>query len=483
MTDESRHTMSAEGTNIMRYEKIGRKAVALLAVLLLLPACSDLSSPNFNSEDLSSLTENPTRSNVNAATQGMLITYSGYHAAPNGYLVLLGTLGRNAYNLDIADPRFVTGVLSSPLNASSPAFGGNFWPQPYSNVQAAARILQAVDALPSDQMADAEKEGVRGFVKTIKALELLTVVNTRDTNCDGNLGCPVVAPEDPGQLAPAVTKQAVYDEIIGLLGQARGHLASAGGSFPFQLPGGFAGFDTPSTFMEANWAIEARVRVYRAEVPGLDATAEYTAALTALSSSFVDSTASMDLGIHHSYGSGSGDIQNSLFQPSNSPNLRAHPSVVADAETDGSGDLDARVVEKTRPVSFRQFQGVGSDIGFDLYNGLEASIPIITNEELVLLRAEANIGLNQLAAADEDINFIRTAVAGLPTKDVAGMTQSQALDALLYEKRYSLLLEGGHRWIDLRRYGLLDRVPLDEPSHVRNAQFPIPINERLAREG
>lgn len=481
MTDESRQAMPAEGTNIMRYEEISRNAAALLAALLLLPACSDLSSPNFNAEDLSNLTENPTRANVNAATQGMLITYSGYHAAPNGYLVLLGTLGRNAYNLDIADPRFVTGVLASPLSASSPAFGGNFWPQPYSNVQAASRILQAVDALPTDEMTDAEKEGIRGFVKTIKALELLTVVNTRDVNCDGNLGCPVEAPADPGQLAPAVTKEAVFDEIISLLGEARGHLNSAGGSFPFQLPSGFDGFDTPATFMEANWAIEARVRVYRGGE--FDDPAEFTAALTALSNSFVDTTASMDRGIYHSYGSGSGDTPNSLFQPSSSPNLRAHPSVVGDAETDGSGNPDARVVEKTRPVTFRQFQGVGSDIGFDLYNGLEAPIPIITNEELVLLRAEANIGLGNLAAADDDINFIRTNVAELPEKDVSSMTQSQALDALLYEKRYSLLLEGGHRWIDLRRYGLLDRVPLDDPTHVRNAQFPIPINERLAREG
>lgn len=483
MNYESRSTMPAEGTNTMRYHRFGRKAVALLAALLLLPACSDLSSPNFNAEDLSNLTENPTRANVNAATQGMLITYSGYHAAPNGYLVLLGSLGRNAYNLDIADPRFVTGVLASPLSASSPAFGGNFWPQPYSNVQAAARILTALNGLPSDEMTDAEKEGVRGFVKTIKALELLTVVSTRDANCDGNLGCPVVAPEDPSQLAPAVTKQDVYDEIITLLQEARGHLASAGGSFPFQLPSGFNGFDTPATFTEANWAIEARVRVYRAEAQGFDPTTEYTAALTALGNSFVDQGADMDLGIYHSYGTGSGDTQNSLFQPSSSPNLRAHPSVVADAETDGGGNLDRRVVEKTRSVTFRQFQGVGSDIGFDIYTNLDSPIPIITNEELILLRAEANIGLNNLGPADDDINFIRTNVAELPEKDVASMTQSEALDALLYEKRYSLLLEGGHRWIDLRRYGLLDRVPLDQPSHVRNAQFPIPINEQLAREG
>lgn len=475
MTHESHNAMPVEGTNTMRYRKIGRSATMLLAVLFLLPACSDLSSPNFNAEDLSDLTENPTRANVNAATQGMLITYGAYHAAPNGYLVLVGTLGRNAYNLDIADPRFVTDVLSAPLSASSPAFGGNFWSQPYSNIQMASRILQALDGLPEGEMTEAEQEGVRGFVKTIEALELLTIVSTRDVNCDGSLGCPIEAPEDPAELAPAVTKEAVFDEIITLLDEARGHLASAGAEFPFDLPLGFEGFDTPSTFMQANWAVEARVRVYRGGEFGDDS--EFTAALTALNNSFVDQGASMDLGIYHSYGTGSGDTQNSLFQPSSSPNLRAHPSVVEDAEPG-----DARLEEKTRDVTFRQFQGVGSDVGFQLYNSLDAPIPIITNEELILLRAEANIGLENFGAADDDINFIRTEVAELPEKDVENMTPAEALDALLYEKRYSLLLEGGHRWIDLRRYGLLDRVPLDDPSHVRNAQFPIPINEQLARE-
>ena len=47
--------------------------------------------------------------------------------------------------------------------------------------------------------------------------------------------------------------------------------------------------------------------------------------------------------------------------------------------------------------------------------------------------------------------------------------------------RYSLLFEGGHRWIDLRRYGRLDELPLDLPSHQVNAIYPIPVDETAAR--
>ena len=37
------------------------------------------------------------------------------------------------------------------------------------------------------------------------------------------------------------------------------------------------------------------------------------------------------------------------------------------------------------------------------------------------------------------------------------------LQAILYEKRFSLMFEG-HRWVDMRRYGLLSQLPLDVPS-------------------
>ena len=470
---------------------LSRAAGPLATLLLALTAfagCSDLTSPNVDNEDLSELTENPTPELVHAAVQGMLVTNSAYMGAPNGYVVMLGILGRTAYNLDIADPRFVTSTLQSQLNPAGGAFGGNFWSQPYSNLQAGERILTALENLPTnpdDGLTAAQKEGIRGFVKTFEALELLTIANTRDINCDGTLGCPVDVPADPADLAPAVTREAVYDEIVTLLEEARDHLSAGGGEFSFQLPLTFSGFDTPATFMEANWALEARVRVYRGSLGIGGAPAEeFQAALDALDNSFVDIDEPMDLGIANAYGAGSGDIQNSLFQPSSSPNARAHPSVVAQAEPG-----DARVAEKTREVDPREFQGVSSAVGFDMYGSLDAPIPIIRNEELILLRAEANIGLNQLGAADDDINFIRTEVADLPEKDIASMTQAEALEALLYEKRYSLLFEGGHYWIDTRRYGF-DAPPSEgglifvdpAPNDVINSQFPIPINEQLARQ-
>ena len=107
------------------------------------------------------------------------------------------------------------------------------------------------------------------------------------------------------------------------------------------------------------------------------------------------------------------------------------------------------------------------------------SIPIIRDEELVLLRAEANIGLGNLAAALTDINFVRVNSGGLAPLG-AFADANAAITAVLYEKRYSLLWEGS-RWVDVRRYGRLNTLPLDLPSHYRIKVEPVPQAECLYR--
>src|SRR2546426_9613925 len=55
-------------------------------------------------------------------------------AAQNGYVSLLGIVGRESYNFDPADPRFVTEMMVGPLDGGSPAFGGNLWANPYRSI-------------------------------------------------------------------------------------------------------------------------------------------------------------------------------------------------------------------------------------------------------------------------------------------------------------------------------------------------------------
>jgi len=115
---------------------------------------------------------------------------------------------------------------------------------------------------------------------------------------------------------------------------------------------------------------------------------------------------------------------------------------------------------------------------FSIYPDPTTPVAIIRNEELILIRAEAEWGKGDLVAATADLNIVRVASGGLAP--VAGLTMTTFVDELLYERRYSLLFEG-HRWIDVRRFDRLNDLPLDKPDFVRNVRFPLPLNECNAR--
>src|SRR6266576_7094103 len=354
---------------------LSKYSLAACLGFAVLAACKDLDVPNLNSPDLGSFQTNPTRSQVLSVATGLLLGTRTGIAPQNGYVSLLGIVGRESYNFDPADPRFVTEMMVGPLDGGSPAFGGNLWGFPYRNILNANVVLAATDRVPA--MSDAEKEAVRGFAKTIQAFDFLKVIVTRDANGAAiDVGIDLAAPP-----AAIVTKAAVFAHIVQLLDEGQTHLQASGATFPFPLPSGFAGFDTPSTFLQFNRALRARVAVY---------TDDFAGALTALGSSFIDTTKSLDVGVYYDYSTVSGDETNALFDP-NARAILAHPSLETDAQLQTGGAKDDRFVRKiAKLASAKSAQGLTSDLQFVIYNAVDAPIPIIRNEELILLRAEAN---------------------------------------------------------------------------------------------
>jgi hypothetical protein len=433
----------------------------LVAATASLGAC-DLDVPDLNNPPIDDLEDNPTRENVVAASIGVVIGNRGNIANANGYVSQLGILGRESYNFDGADPRYIGELLAGPLQKGSP-FGGNFWAGPYANLHLAALVLNGADVAVG--FSDEERAGVRGFTQTMMALDLLRVITTHDT-----VGAVIDVDNPVDELAPIASKDATYAEISRLLDAAATDLAGAGDAFPFGLPSGFAGFDDPAGFLKFNRAVRARVACY---------TADYATALTALNTSFIDETAAtvaaLDVGVYWTFSTGSGDVTNGLVNR----NIYAHPSVLADAQLNGAVK-DLRATRKTRMVTpAGTAQGLMSDIKFTAYTAT-APVPIIRNEELILLRAEAKWGTSDLPGAVADLNRVRTASGGL-TALATTLTAEEVENEILYNRRYSLLFEGGHRWIDLRRFDRIMDLPLDKPEHVRNVRYPIPQPECDAR--
>ena len=449
-----------------------RRALLLLLGLAPLAACEgDLLVPDFNNPTLNCTTgeggticelpPDPSRAQIASAAVGVLVASRLDYA---DYVRDVGILGRENYDLDGSDPRFVSEMLRGVLDPGSRAFGGDHWYEQYASIRTANLLLNALpDAVSVDEQ---EKEALRGFAKTFQALDLLVVINTHDTN-----GAVLDADTPIGTLAPIEPRDAVLQRISTLLDEAAAHLQAAGGSFPFSLTSGFLGFDTPPTFLRFNRALKARVEVYRGN---------FAEALQALNESFLVDCGQFDLGVYHTYSTAAGDVANPIFEDPATADIRVHPALEDFAQLQPSGEPDRRFVEKTFRTEPKTQQEHTSDLTFTVYDNAASPIPIIRNEELILLRAEANIGLGNVPAAAADLNCVRENVGGLAPR--ADLSAANALDELLYNKTFSLLFEGGHRWVDYRRYGLLGDLPVDTPIDVVHQRYPIPRDEVLPRQ-
>lgn len=416
--------------------------MGMLAVAVLLTsACETLDFPNPNAPVIDDV---PISTLVTGIEAGMRTDLAIY-------LRVVGTVGREIYYFEPADPRYTGELL---FNTPDP--GGFLLNRPWQGryqVIADCRFMLEKSAA---NLTGAEKSAADGYAKTMMAYQLLLNLNL--TNSNG------LQLDFSGNFAPFATKAESFTFIEGLLDEAATDLANGGGEFPFGLSPGFADFSTPATFLLFNRAVRARVAVYQAK---------WQDALDALAASFLDETKPMGFGAYHVYGSGLGDQENNIFESTSAPfvKLMAHPSFGADAEAG-----DQRFADKIfQRAEAEAFDNLSTDLQVTTTESSTDPLPIIRNEELLLLRAEANIGLNQLPAAESDINLVRNA-AGLGS---VTLDAQNALDQLLHEKRYSLFMEG-HRWIDLRRYDRLNTnfVPLDRPdTDDFLVEFPPPETE------
>ena len=432
-------------------------ALAMVGTVVLAGACKEVNVPNLNSPNIDQLLTAPKASVVNTTVLGLLV---GARGVIGTYASQLGVFGRESYNLDQAEARFVLSWLAQPLTPGG--FGTDLgWSATYQQVLGAQTILDIVDKVP-DYSAQ-QKEAVKGFTKTFMAMALMDQLRVRDT-------FGIVLDVDPTakQLGPFVTRDEGFTRVGQLLDEAKVHLGNGGTAFPFTVHAGFTGFNTPATFLRFNRAMKARNEVYRAR---------WADALTAINESFINTAAptatTLAAGAYHVFSASAGDATNPLFDPAPRA-LVAHPSILTDAQLRTNGQPDLRTSKVTTGATLSN-QGITSNLRFTLYPTNVSNIPIIKNEELILMRAEAYYGLGNRVAAIQDLNIVRTVSGGLaPLPDTYA---GDLVTEILYNRRYSLLFEYGHRWHDMRRYGRLGDLPRALPSHLIYPIVPLPADE------
>ena len=443
------------------------RALACASALLVVVACSDAEIPNYNNPVIPSVVPSP------AALQSQVTGIAAGDRENHAFQILImETMGRDAYRIDAADPRYI----NNPLGQFNPsAFVTNFlWTSHYRTVRSANEL---VAGLAGSGFSTSDVAGARGYAQTMKALQYIRLIEMRDT-----IGVPIALGK--GELDPIRCKPAVLAYISSLLDSAAADLGAAGSSFAFVLPGGFSSngsFNTPAGFLKFNRGLKAKNEVYRgfinyAKSGAIDASA-LNAAITALDASFANVGGNFRDGVYHIYSTASGDLTNQNFDQSVH---RANPKVLSEAEP---GDARLSKVRED-PAQNISTEGVSSDILFTIFSGPTTPIPLLINEELLLVRAEALWGLNRDAEALALVNAVRSRSGGFTVPKVAAnfATHLDLLREILKQKRYSLLYESPSRAVDYRMFGLWTVLgPERTATNFGPMVVPIPEAEANAR--
>src|SRR5687768_17939009 len=138
------------------------RRIAALALAAAAGGCSDSFVPDYNNPTLPPALDDPAQ--LQGQASGLLAGDREQHAFQ---ILVLETMGRDAYRIDVADPRY----LLQPLGQYSPgAFLVDFtWNSLYRTIRGAQILTRGVDA--SDALSAEEKAATRGFSRTIQALQ------------------------------------------------------------------------------------------------------------------------------------------------------------------------------------------------------------------------------------------------------------------------------------------------------------------------
>lgn len=428
--------------------------IIIIGLLVSLSSCKIEEVVNPNSPNLGDFLNDPSKSDINLLVAGLEARARDTRGA---FISATGSIARELYFFNSSDPTTTATLMGkggATLTGSEPQLTGIMAAR-YSAIKSADFILGAVASTKASDISEAEKQGFRGVAKTFRAyslLEMLSLVNSAGLR---------VQIDDPENLGPLLSKEAVFQEIRSLLDEAFSELGSA--DFSFQLSPGFAGFDTPETFAKFNRAIAARAAIYQED---------YDAALTLVNDSFLDINGELSVGTSRQYGQDGFEIQNPIFkvEQQSGDQYIVHNRFITDIRTGDTRINKFRL--RNDPVAR---DGLNGTHEINLYEDNTSPIDHIRNEELVLIFIEANIqaAAGSSQAAVDAINVLNAAY-GLEAY-TGEQTKEALIDEMLYHRSYSLWGEG-HTMFDLRRYNRLNEtfLPVDREGDIIHTEFPLP---------
>jgi hypothetical protein len=419
------------------------------------------------------------------------------------YIPLMSGFSRDGANYTNTEPRFIT------YNTGLYPITNNWfavWDFEYTDILQSHQILALLPQV-SPAYTTAQLQAIEGVVKTIEALNYMTVAEVHDT-----LGAAVMG--SGGGLPPAYCNKDVWQYIVALLDTANAELDSAGSTIaPTPFPSGYGSVSTisgPSTtkgsFASFNRALAGKAGLEYAyaiarssggaptpTTPGSPDLTALARADTAIQASALLNPSALTpnptagwlldgYSVLHDFSASSGDQINPMNQIyATFIVLNTIPS-----SQDTINDLrwKAKFAVNQHAVQQQPYQAIASPYIYNMYPSPGSFIPIVRNEELTLVRAQIELGLGNIATAWTLINDVRTQVGGLASLP-ATTDYVSTRDALMHEQQISTAMEAsGDRTIAIRMYGLAAVVDTSWGVNDQHTTVdPIPFTETAGRGG
>jgi starch-binding outer membrane protein, SusD/RagB family len=473
------------------------RVAALVLASVVAASCKDADVPFLTAP--TSIANTPV-----GVTNAMTGLFSATRLDVGNYIILMSGFGRDGADFTNTEPRLVTynTGLYPITNTWIPV-----WDDEYTDILQAHTILGILPNV-TPAYTTAQLQAIEGVARTYEALNYMTVAEVHDTN-----GAAIQL--NGTGLPPAYCNKDVWQYIVALLDSANAELDSAGGTAaPITFPSGMGAISAlsgPSTTagsyaafnralagkagLELAYAI-ARSPGGAAPTPTTPGSPDATALMradSALTHSALYNPGVLGpnptagwlvdgFSVLHDFSSASGDAVN----PMNA--LSATFVILNELSTsqDTINDLrwKAKFAVNQHAIQQQPYAAIASPYVYSMYPSPGSYIPIVRNEELVLVEAEIQIGLGNYSAAAVLINDVRTMVGGLPAASIAN-DYIDTRNALMHEQQISTAIEAsGDRTIAIRMYNLAAVVDTSWGANDQHTTIdPIPFTEVSGRGG
>lgn len=405
-------------------------------------------------------------STAEAAIEGLysnIVSYSGL-LLNGGFNIYTGMAGDDlTYTATLSD---YLEFINNSISITNQYNYNDLWRYGYDYIYQANACIEGVEQ--STALSISQQNRLKGESLFIRAMVYFYLVNLY-----GDIPLELSTDYQVNAVMPRTSQDSVYAKIINDLKESKSLLSEN----YFTSDRTRANKYAISAFLSKVYLVKKQYADAKAEADYIIASGKFT--MSDISSAFVYTSNETILQLYPSNLDNTYNaMEGYLFIPSKSstskPNYTINPYLLS-----SFADDDKR---KTSWINSKTAKGITYIYPYKYkirYADTRTEYNVVIRlAESYLIRAEANYYLGNYSDAVSNLNVIRNR-AGLGNFNYT--SQGEILTEIMNENRWEFFAEWGHRWIDLKRWGIMEKVLSTEKENYSptDSVFPIPQQEML----